>query len=281
MPILSIQSQVAAGHVGNSAAVFALQRLGREVWPVPTVLLSHHPGHGGADGGPVPAALLGRMLDGLANHGCFARCDAVISGYLGHEDNEAAVLRAVALAKAGTAGSVYLCDPVLGDEAGLYVREAIVAAMHGLAAKADIVTPNAFELSVLSGVECLTREDALRAMRVVQDKGPVIVLLSSFAGSDTPAGTLDILALDGGDGWALNVPQLAGKFNGAGDLLAATFLHFWLGCRTTSQALGQACAATQAVLTETAARQADELVLIEAQHLLAAPNRRFAPERIV
>lgn len=280
MAILSIQSQVAAGHVGNSAAVFALQRRAREVWPIPTTLLSHHPGHGGAQGGPLPAALLDQILDGLLAHGCFSHCAAVLSGYLGHADAALSVLRAVELAKAGSPGAVYLCDPVLGDDGRLYVSAGIVTAMHDLAAKADIITPNAFELAVLTGIACDKREDALRAMRVLQSKGPDIVLLSSFAGRDTAPGTLDMLALDGPDAWALNIPDFGRKFYGAGDLFASLFLDAWLENRSTSAALGGACAAVQAVLAQTASAQAGELQLIQAQKLLAQPRQIFLPERI-
>lgn len=285
MGILSIQSQVAAGHVGNSAAVFALQRLGREVWPIPTTLLSHHPGHGGAQGSALPAALLDRVLVGLLNHGCFSRCEAVLSGYLGHAEIAATVLRAVELAKAKPAGAVFMCDPVLGDDGRLYVSGDIVAAMHNLAAKADIITPNAFELSVLSGQDCSSRADALRAMRLLAGKGPGIVLLSSFVGSDTPPGTLDMLALDGAAAWALNVPELGRKFHGAGDLFACLFLDAWLAGRDTRLALGKACASVQAVLAQTVlakitARGAGELQLIEAQTLLAKPRKQYNPEPI-
>lgn len=278
MSILSIQSQVVSGHVGNSAAVFALQRLGREVWPLPTTLLSHHPGHGGAAGGPVPAALQESLLDGMVSHGCFARCEAVLSGYLGHEDSAECVRRAAGLARAGTPGAIYLCDPVLGDEGRLYVRPEIVAAVRQLAAIADIVTPNAFELHLLARRETATRAEALDAMRILQGEGPGIVLLSSFAGADTPPGTLDLLLADGPAAWRLNIPDLGRKFHGAGDVLAALFLHAWLPGRDSAAALARAVAALQAMLAETAARGADELLLIPAQALLAAPPDGFIPE---
>jgi pyridoxine kinase len=281
MAILSIQSQVVSGYVGNSAAVFALQRVGREVWPVPTTLLSHHPGHGGADGGRISPELLNRLLDGLVNRGCFSHCQAVLSGYLGHEDAAACVARAVKLAKAGTPGAVYLCDPVLGDDGRLYVRGEIVTAMHELILQADILTPNDFELALLTGHACANRQTALQAMRLLQSKGPRLVVLSSFAGDDTPAGTLDLLALDGADAWALNVRRFEQKFHGAGDLFAALFLEEWLTSgRDTGRALGGACAAVQAILGETAGLLADALQLIGAQHLLDAPPRLFVPQRI-
>ena len=279
MAILSIQSQVACGHVGNSAAALALQRLGREVWAVPTMLLSHHPGHAGAAGGALPSALLNRILDGLGHHGCFSRCDAVLSGYLGEAENAEAVSRAVALAKSGTKGAVYLCDPVLGDDGRLYVAEPIVAAMHNLAAMADMMTPNAFELSVLTGHACDTRKDALAAMRILQDKGPKIVVLTSFAGAGTASGMLEILAVDGPDAWVLGVPDFGRKFHGAGDLFAALFLDAWLERRDTNAALKAAAGAVHAVLARTAERHSDELVLI-GKWENAPPDRQFLAERM-
>jgi pyridoxine kinase len=280
MAILSIQSQLAAGYVGNSAAVFALQRLGREVWPLPTVLLSHHPAHGGSQGGPVPVGLQADMLEGLARRGGFSSCEAVLSGYLGQGQAADIVRRAVAGAKAGTPGAVYLCDPVLGDDGRFYVGQEIVAPMRELASMADILTPNAFELGVLSGENVATRQQALHAMRVLQARGPGIVVLTSFAGTDTPAATLDVMALDGAAAWRLNLPSFAQKFHGAGDLFAAVFLDAWLPRRDTGAALGKAGSVLQAVLGATAARAADELLLIESQDLLAAPPVVFVMERI-
>ncbi len=280
MGILSIQSQLASGYVGNSAAVFALQRLGREVWPLPTVLLSHHPAHGGAQGGPIPIALQAMVLEGLAGRACFGRCEAVLSGYLGQAEAADIVRSAVAQAKAGTPGSVYLCDPVLGDDGRLYVNADIVGQMRDLAAMADIVTPNGFELGLLTHSEPGTRWEALQAMREVQAMGPGIVLLTSFVGADTPAATLDVMALDATGAWRLNLRNLGQKFFGAGDLFAAIFLDDFLARRDTAAAMGCACSAVQAVLEATASARADELTLIESQHLFGRPPIVFVPERI-
>jgi pyridoxine kinase len=280
MGILSIQSQVAAGYVGNSAAIFGLQRLGAEVWPLPTVLLSHHPGHGGSQGGPVPLALMQAMLDGLSARGCFKRCPAVLSGYLGQAGAADIVRQAVACAKAGTPNAVYLCDPVLGDDGRLYVSDAIAAEMQGLVAMADIVTPNAFELERLSGVAFNNRGDAVQAMRALQAKGPRLVVLTSFTGTDTPKAMLDVMVLDRDSAWQVSLPDLRQKFFGAGDLFAGVFLDAFLNRREAGAALAKACSVLQAVLEPTAAALADELLLIESQDLLVAPRIVFAAERI-
>ena len=83
MNILSLQSHVAYGHVGNSAAVFALQRLGIEVWPVHTVQFSNHPGYGGFRGRAFDAGLIGDVVQGIEERGALAACDGVLSGYVG------------------------------------------------------------------------------------------------------------------------------------------------------------------------------------------------------
>jgi len=278
MGILSIQSQVVSGHVGNSAAVFALQCLGRDVWPIPTTLLSHHPGHGGAQGGPLPAALLKSLIAGLGPHGCFNRCDAVLSGYLGQAEAADIVRDAVTRAKAATKNCVYLCDPVLGDDGRTYVSADVVTAVHNLAAIADIITPNAYELSLLAGCTLQDRNTALRALRGVQSIGPRIVVLSSFSGTDTQANTLDVMAVDGPSAWRLALPLIAAKFFGAGDVFAALFLNFWLPEQDTAAALGKACAALFGVLAQTP--PGGELALIQARHALAAPPQIFTPERM-
>jgi pyridoxine kinase len=125
-----------------------------------------------------------------------------------------------------------------------------------------------------------TRQQALQAMRVLQARGPGIVVLTSFIGADTPPATLDVMALDGAAAWRLNLPGFTQKFHGAGDLFAAVFLDAWLGQRDTGAALGKAGSATHAVLGATALPAADELLLIESQHLLPAPTVVFSPERI-
>ncbi|MDE8348251.1 MAG: pyridoxal kinase [Acidocella sp.] len=281
MGIISIQSQVVAGYVGNSAAAFALQRLGVEVFAIPTVLLSHHPGHGGAAGDRFPPNILARILDGLQVRGCFSRCDAIVSGYLGSAENALIVREALVRIHAARPDAIYLCDPVLGDDGRTYVNDSVVAAMQGLVRLADIATPNAHELSLLAGGGFANRGQALQAMRVVQAYGPRIVFLTSFCGDDTLKNTIDALIVDGDLAWRITLPKFDRKFSGAGDLLASMFLHFWLPGHDTSFAFGAACSAVHEVLLETVAQNSDELSLIAAQNRMAAPACNFTAEMIV
>ncbi len=277
MGILSIQSQVVSGFVGNSAAAFGLQRCGREVWQVPTVLLSHHPGHGGARGEVLAPALLLSLVEGIAARGCFARCEAVVSGYLGSGGAADIVLKSVQLARASSPKTLYLCDPVMGDDGRTYVGHEIVTRMHNLASIADILTPNEHELSLLTGLPTADRAGALRAVQALAGSDRIVVL-TGFRGGDTPDGAVDVIAVGPDGAWRVTVPLLAQKFSGAGDLFAALFLHLWLATRDLPAALARACAGVHAVLAETLRRRADELALIEAQHQMLSPGLLFTPE---
>src|SRR5215469_14076849 len=112
MNILSIQSEVVYGHVGQGAARFALQRLGHEVWAVPTVLLSSHAGYPYVQGEAIAADHIGRLVDGLDSNGWLAQCDAVISGYLGHADQAEVIASAISRVKRKNAAAIYCLDPV-------------------------------------------------------------------------------------------------------------------------------------------------------------------------
>src|SRR5580704_775784 len=148
MNLLSIQSHVAYGHVGNSAAVFALQRLGCEVWPVHTVQFSNHPGHGAWRGRVLDPDLIREVVAGIAERGVLATCDGVLSGYVGAPQTGEAILDAVRAARSANPRAQYCCDPVIGDVGrGVYVGDAVAQFMRERAVPlADVLTPNQFEL---------------------------------------------------------------------------------------------------------------------------------------
>ena len=152
MNILSIQSHVAYGHVGNAAAVFPLQRMGVEVWPIHTVQFSNHTGYGDGRAGCSTPALIREVVAGIAQRGVLGECDGVLSGYMGSADIGAAILDAVATVKRANPAARYCCDPVIGDVGrGIFVREGIPEFMRDKAVPAaDIITPNQFELDYLS-----------------------------------------------------------------------------------------------------------------------------------
>lgn len=265
--VLSIQSEVVRGHVGNGAARFALQRVGIDVWAVPTVLLSNHPGHGTFRGEAIAAARIGELVDGLAQHGWLARCDGVISGYLGAADQAAVVADAVRRVKAANPKALYLCDPVFGDDDGAYARPGVAEAMaRDLLPIADIVTPNRFELSSLTSKKIAGAADAVAAARAL-GKAEIVVTSIQF-----PPGQIGTIVVTPADGWATTAPRLEQVPNGSGDLFAALYLAARLRVDAPRQALARASSSVDCILRASAAKRADELTLIERQSDLAEPS---------
>src|ERR1700712_1297507 len=164
--ILSIQSWVAYGHVGNASAVFPLQRLGAEVWAINTVQFSNHTGYGDWTGAVYSGQSVRDLVDGIAARGALARCDAVLTGYVGGGGIGGGVLPAVASVRQANPNALYCCDPVIGDiNTGVYVRPGIEAFLRTQALPAaDIATPNRFEIERLTGISCATLLGAKQAM---------------------------------------------------------------------------------------------------------------------
>lgn len=282
MAILSLQSSVAYGHVGNAAAVFALRRLGREVWPVDTVAFSHHPGHGPPGGRVRPADEVADIIDGLDRLGALAQSGAVLSGYLGAADTGRVVLDAVRRVKAYVPAALYACDPVMGDRGpGLYVPEDVVRFFADLAVPAaDILVPNHFELEMLAGRTLPRLSDVLAFARALCTRGPRLVVVTSLAVRETPPGRLETLAVGADTAWRVVTPRLELKAHGAGDLFAALFLSHVLAGRAPPHALTAAVSSVFAVIDATVAADAPELRLVEAQATLTAPQRAFAAEAV-
>lgn len=282
MNILSIQSQVSYGHVGNSAAVFAMQRLGAEVWPVNTVAFSNHPGHGGLSGRVIDSTEIEALIDGIAKLGVLSRCDAVISGYLGATETGPIVLKAVAKAREANPRLLYCCDPVIGDVGpGLYVRKGLPEFMRDEAMPAaDMVTPNQFELEYLSGQRVSTQGELKSALAYLRERGPRVALVTSVITAETPPDAIDIAASGGCEAWLLRTPRLGRDFNGAGDAMAALFLVNMLRSGSVPEALAAAAASVFGILERTAAGASRELLLIEAQDEIVAPSRRFPVESL-
>ena len=282
MNILSIQSRVAYGHVGNSAAVFPLQRLGHEVWPVDTVSFSNHLGYPTWSGRTCAPGEVADIVDGLARLGVLARCDAVLTGYLGDPGNGAVVLDAVARMRAANPQAVYACDPVMGDRgSGLFVKSDVPPIfLEQLLPVADMTFPNAFELEYLTGGStdrlpaALAAVDALRARM----RPGALVVLTSLLRSDGPADRIEVLAASDTGTWLIDAPYHAGPPHGAGDCFAALFLGHYLRSRRIETALALAVSAIHAVLE--ASLDAPELRIVAAQDRLDPPAPLFAARRV-
>ncbi len=280
--ILSIQSSVAYGHVGNSAAVFPLQRLGVEVWPVHTVHFSNHTGYGAWRGPLMAPEEVREVVTGVEERGALGEVDAVLSGYQGGEQIGEVILDAVARTKAANPAAVYACDPVMGNAtSGCFVHPAIpVLLREKVVPRADLITPNQFELGFLTETDpgdlgsTLASVDAARAM------GPSTVLVTSVLRPDRPADTIEMLAAHGDGAWVVRTPRLPLKANGSGDVTAALFTAHLLRSGDPALALARTASSVFDLLSTTLESGRRELQLVQSQEAIAHPRLQFEVEQV-
>ena len=277
MNILSIQSHVSRGHVGNSTAVFCFQLFGFDVWPIPTTLLSNHPGHPSFRGEHLSTKSVQELLRGLAELDTFKQCDAVISGYFANPDIAPLISDVVHQVKSNNPAAIYLCDPVMGNhEKGLYVpRDVPKAISTHLLPIADILTPNHFELELLCGEPLGTKESSISALREITLKRRTVGLCSSSPGSSTK--TIGTFCHYIENTWEIETPKLATLVNGRGDCLSAVFLANYLSGKNCADSLSS-CVSTVYSLLKLAEDNARDLPLVAGQHLILRPTTVFTAE---
>ncbi len=280
--IVSIQSAVAYGHVGNSAAVFPLQRLGVEVWPVYTVTFSNHTGYGAWRGPLIPANDVREVILGMHERGALDGVDAVLSGYQGGTEIGAVILDAVARVKAANPSAIYACDPVMGNAAsGCFVHPDIPVLLRDqVVPNADLITPNQFELGYLTGTAPETLADTLAAVDAARAMGPSTVLVTSVLRPDRPAGMIEMLAVHGDQAWLVATPHLPMKANGSGDVTAALFTAHLLASGRVEEALAKTVSSVYALLARTLESGRRELQLVQSQEDIAHPAMEFTPQRV-
>lgn len=262
--ILSIQSQVAGARVGNSVAAFAMERLGVRVLQLPTVLLGRRPDHGPPGGGAISADMLASMIEALAADGLCGEIDAVLSGYVGAADQAPVILDAVARIKAANPRAVYVCDPVLGDEGRTYVQDAVAdAVLNNLCAHADWLTPNLYELGLITGAPL----EGLAEARTAAKRIGKPVLCSSIR---TAIGLGNLLAAPTGD-WFCETARLPRAPKGTGDLLSALYVARRMRGDALAVALEGATGAVFDVIVRSMAAESEDLLLPEAQDVLNDP----------
>ncbi|MET9316593.1 pyridoxal kinase PdxY [Kribbella sp. NPDC003505] len=282
MKILSIQSAVAYGHVGNSAAVFPLQRIGVEVLPVYTVNFSNHTGYGAWRGPLISPDDVREVLLGIEERGVLPQIDVVLSGYQGGEGIADVILEAVKRVKAANPAAVYSCDPVMGNaKSGCFVAPAIPVLLRDrVVPAADIITPNQFELGFLTGTEPDTLESTLASVELVRATGPRTVLVTSVERPDREDGTIEMLAVDDSGAWLVQTPHIPMKANGSGDVTAALFTAHYRRTGDLSEALARTTSSVFDLLTRTHESGERELQLVESQDAYAAPQMQFTPRQV-
>ncbi len=235
--VLAISSQVVRGHVGLSAIVPALQRLGHEVLPIPTVLLSNHPGHLRAAGTRVEVNTLVSMLDVLDANGWLAGLDAIMTGYMPTAAHADFAVQAVERARGKSAGVRVIVDPVAGDDPrGLYIGDDAADALKSrLVPLADVLTPNRFELSWLSGA---TVDSASSAVSAGRELGIGTVIATSIPDAD---GRIANVCVTSNEVAFCQVERRQRAPQGTGDLLSGLF------CGHLVRGLGEANAMARAV----------------------------------
>ncbi len=282
MKILSIQSSVAYGHVGNSAAVFPLQRIGVEVLPVYTVHFSNHTGYGAWRGPLLSPDDVRDVITGIEERGVLGEIDAVLSGYQGGEGIADVILDAVARVKAANPNAVYSCDPVMGNaKSGCFVAPAIPVLLRDrVVPAADIIAPNQFELGFLTGTEPRTLEETLTSADLARETGPRTVLVTSVERPDREEGTIEMMAVTDAGAWIVTTPYLPLKANGSGDVTAALFTAHYLRSGSAAEALAATTSSVFDLLTTTYESGQRELQLVESQEYYAHPRMQFTAHRV-
>ncbi|MFF7707301.1 pyridoxal kinase PdxY [Pseudomonas sp. NPDC007930] len=282
--LLAIQSHVVFGHAGNSAAAFAVQRMGVNVWPLNTVQFSNHTQYGHWTGQVLDCEQIPSLVAGIAAIGELAQCDAVLSGYLGSAAQGEAILEVVQRVKAANPKAIYLCDPVMGHpEKGCIVAPEVSAfLLEGALPKADVLCPNQLELNTFCGRQAQSLEECVSMARSLLAKGPSTVLVKHLFYPGKRVEDFEMLLVTAAGAWLLRRPLLAFPKApvGVGDLTSGLFLARLLLGDGPVQAMEAAGAAVHEVLLETQACASYELQLVRAQDRIAHPRQRFPAQAL-
>ena len=280
--ILSIQSSVAYGHVGNSAATFPLMRLGCEVWPVLTVHFSNNTSYPSKRGPLLRPEDVAEVVEGIDELGVLPQVDAVLTGYQGAPAMGAEILRIVEKVKERNPGAVWCCDPVMGDVGrGMYVLPGIPEFLRdNVVPHADVLTPNHYELNFLTGREASTLAEVIEAADALRLQGPDVVLVTSVVVDESEPDTVTMVAVSDDGAWSVTTPLLGRNFTGSGDLTSSMFLAALLETGDVAAAVGRTADIVYSVLEKTTSLDQRELALVAAQDDLVNPRFHFEVARV-
>ncbi|XP_053397690.1 pyridoxal kinase-like [Mercenaria mercenaria] len=261
--VLSIQSTVVSGYVGNKCASFALQIHGFDVCPVNSVQLSNHTGYKCFKGQVLNAEDIECLYDGLKQNNIHGQFSHLITGYIGSKSFLLKVGEIIQDIRDSNPGIMYVCDPVMGDNGKMYVPEELMPVYRDvIVPKADIVTPNQFEAELLTGIKITSEAEALKAMQCLHDKGPKTVVLSStnlgLKDSKDSKGSEDVLvalasSVKNGDKecYRIEMPYKEAIFVGTGDLFASCLMAWMHKDNDLKTAFEKTVSTVQTVITRT------------------------------
>lgn len=261
--VISIQSQVVYGHVGNSAAVLPMQARGLNVAAVPTTLLSNHPGYETMRGRVLEPELVSDLLRGVEERGLISTSRYIVSGYLGSRANGEVVADFVKRARKINPEIIYICDPVMGDTGlGVFVADPVVdCIINELVPLADLLTPNQFEVGLITGSDASSFDILQEKARQIQVFNNARVIATGCVFPDTPYGSLENVVFEGGEVTRLTSPRVPIVPVGTGDLFTGTLTaNLAHGC-TLTEAARNAATTVLNVVSRTAAQGEHEMQL--------------------
>lgn len=281
--ILSIQSHVVYGYVGNKVTTFALQRLGNEVMTLNTLQFSNHTGYNKFSGQIFDKNHISELFAALSENKFTNQLDAVLSGYIGSSEIAQACISFVMKLKKHNENLLYCLDPVMGDEGQLYVSKDIAEFFKDKAlAIADIITPNQFEATYLTGIKINSVEDLKRAAFKIYSAGPKIVFVKSILQDDMSNKRVVNLVFNGLSYYMCATPYIyyAKTVSGNGDLISALFLAHYLKHKDVVKALELSTSTAFSIFNSTIQKTSNELALITNQEMLVTPTQYFSAEKI-
>lgn len=282
--ILTIQSHVVFGHAGNAAAVFPMQRLGVNVWPLNTVQFSNHTQYKQWTGQVLPPQQILELAKGIEAIGELANCDAVLSGYLGTATQGREILQVVKHIKELNPKAIYLCDPVMGHpEKGCIVAPEVSAfLLEEAASAADYLSPNQLELDSFVGRHPQSLNDCVDMAKSLLEKGPKAIMVKHLNYPGKAPENFEMLLVTREETWHIERPLLAFPKQpvGVGDLTSGIFLSRLLLNNSLVEAFEFCAAAVHEVLLETQKHASYELELIAAQDRIAHPRVKFSAKRL-
>ncbi|BBM97515.1 hypothetical protein Mp_1g06330 [Marchantia polymorpha subsp. ruderalis] len=291
--VLSIQSHTVQGYVGNKAAVFPLQLLGFEVDPINSVQFSNHTGYSIVRGQVLDGDQLWALIEGLEANDLLYYTH-LLTGYIGSLSFLEMVLQVLQKLRAVNPNLIYVCDPVMGDEGKFYIKPELAPVFRSkVVPVASMLTPNQFELEILTGSSIRTEKEALQACETLHALGPSQVIITSLdidnklllIGSDKP--NKDEPAKQ----FRISMPKIPAYFTGTGDLMTALLLGWSYKYQNDlAKAAELAVSSLQGVLRRTISDYEEagvspnlkqlELRLVQSQTEISSPKLAYRAEKL-